>query len=57
MKICYDQSYNGIEVIIATKGQHYLFYLQAYFLALGTVLPKLFTWAFSSNSRRDVREV
>lgn len=57
IKICFDQSYNDIEVIIATKWQHYLFYLQPYFLALGSVLPKLFTWAFSSNSRRDVREV
>ena len=36
---------------------HYLFYLQQYFSALGTVLTKSFTEAFSSNSRLDVLEV
>ena len=25
MKICYDQGYNDIGVVIATKGRHYLF--------------------------------
>ena len=53
----YDQGYNDIAVIIATKWCYYLFYLQQYFLALGTVLPKSFTGAFSSNSRLNVREV
>ena len=38
-----------------TKWRYYLFYLQKYFS--GTVLPKSFTGAFSSNSRLDVREV
>ena len=58
MKICYDQSCNDIGVDIgATKWRHYLFYLQQYFLTLGTVLPKSFTGAFLSNSRLDVREV
>ena len=33
-----------------------LLYLQQHF-SLGTVLPKSFTEAFSSNSRLDVREV
>ena len=32
-------------------------YLQQYLSALGAVLPKSFTRAFSSNSRLDVREV
>ena len=55
MKICYDQGCNDIGVVIATKWRYYLFYLQKYFS--GTVLPKSFTGAFSSNSRLDVREV
>ena len=53
MKICYDQGCNDIGVVIATKWRHYLFYLQQYFSALGTVLPKSFTGAFSSNSHLD----
>ena len=57
MKICYDQGCNGIGVVIATKWSYYLFYLQQYFSALGTILPKLFTGAFSSNSGLDVCEV
>ena len=57
MKICYDQGYNDIGVVIATKWRYYLFYLQQYFSALGTVLSKSFTGAFSYNSRLDVREV
>ena len=56
MKICYDQGYNGIGVVIATKWRHYLFYLQPYFLVLGTVLSQSFTGAVSSNSRLDVRQ-
>ena len=47
---CYDQGCNDIRVVIATKWHHYLFHLQQYFSALGTVLPKSFTRAFSSNS-------
>ena len=27
MKTCYDQGYNDIGVVIATKWRHYLFYL------------------------------
>ena len=46
MKIYYDQGYNNIGVVIATKWRHYLFYLQHYFSALGTFLPKSFTGAF-----------
>ena len=54
---CYDQGCNDIGVVIATKWRYYLFYLQPYFPALGTVLPKSITGAFSSNSRLNVREV
>ena len=50
MKFCYDQGCNDIGVLIATKWRHYLFHLQQYFSALGTVRPKSFTRAFSSNS-------
>ena len=50
-------SCNDIGVATATKLRYYLFYLQQYFSALGTVLPKSFTEAFSSNSLLDVREV
>ena len=57
IKICYDQGCNDIEVVIATKCRHFLFYLQQYFSVLGTVLPKSFTGAFSYNSRIDFREV
>ena len=57
MKICYDQGCNGIRVVIATKWRYYLFYLQQYISALGTVLRKSFTGAFSSNSSLDVHEV
>ena len=32
---------NDIGVVIATKWRYYLFYLQQYISALGTVLPKL----------------
>ena len=48
MKICYDQGYNDKGVFIATKWRLYLFYLQQYFLALGTVLSKSFTGRFTS---------
>ena len=57
MKICHDQECNDIGVVIATKRRHCIFYLQQYFSALGTVLTKSFTEAFSSNSRLNVREV
>ena len=57
MKVCYDQGCHDIGVIIATKLRYYLLYLQQYFTALETVLPKSFTGAFSSNSGLDVREV
>ena len=57
MKISYDQGCNDIGVVIATKWGHYLFYLEQYFSALGTVLPKSFTVAFSYNSCLNVREV
>ena len=57
MKIYYDQGCNDIGVVKATKGRHYLFYLQDYFSALRTVLLKSFTGAFSSKSGLDVREV
>ena len=56
MKICHDQDCNDIGVAMATKCRNYLLYLQQY-LSLGTVLPKSFTGAFSSNSRLDDREV
>ena len=52
MKICFDQGYNDIKVVIATKRSHYLFYLQPHFSALGlALLQKSFTGAFSSNTR------
>ena len=57
MKIWQHQGYNDIEVVIATKWCHYLFYLQPYSSALGTVLPKRFTGTFSSNGRLDFHEV
>ena len=57
MKICYDQSCNDIGVVMETIRRHDLFYLQQYFSVLGTVLPKSFNGAFSSNSGLDVREV
>ena len=56
-KIGYDQGSNDIGVVIATKWRHYLFYFQQYFSALGTVLPKSFTGAFTYDSCLDVREV
>ena len=46
MKICYDHGYHDIRVVIVTKGRHYLFCLQPYFLAPGTLLLKPFTGAF-----------
>ena len=48
LKICYDQDYNDIGVVIATKWGHWLLYLQLYFSALGNFLSKSFTGAFSS---------
>ena len=55
--MCYDQVCHDIEVVVATKWCHYLFNLQQYFSALGTVLPKAFMGAFSSNSCLNVHEV
>ena len=57
MKICYDHGCYDIGVVIATKWCHYLIYLQQYFSALGTVLPKSFVGTFSFNSRLDVPDV
>ena len=48
MKLCYDQGCNDIGGVIAKKWLHHLFHLQQHFSALGTVLLKLFTGAFSS---------
>ena len=48
LKICYDQDYNDIGVVIATKWGHWLLYLVLYFSALVTFLSKSFTGAFSS---------
>ena len=50
MTICYDQGCNDIGVVIATKWRYYLLCLQQYISALGPVLPKSLTRAFSSNS-------
>ena len=44
MKICYDQGCNDIGVVIAMKWRYYLFYLQQYISALGSVLPKSFSF-------------
>ena len=56
VEICYDQDYNDIGVVIATKRGHWLLYLQLYFSALGTFLPKSFTGAFPPISDTiDVR--
>ena len=57
MTICHDQDCSDIGVVIATICRHYQFYFQQYFLPLGTVLPKSFTGAFSSNNCLDVRKV
>ena len=37
MKVCYDQGFNVIGVVIATKLRHFLFYLQPFFSALETL--------------------
>ena len=53
---CDDQVYNDIRVVLSTKWRHNLFYLQLYFMALGTVLPKSLTeafFSFLSNTRFD----
>ena len=39
----------AIGVVRVTNWRHYLFYLQPYFSALGTFLPKSFAGGFSSN--------
>ena len=57
---CDDQVYNDIRVVLSTKWRHNLFYLQLYFMALETVLPKSLTeafFSFLSNIRFDFREV
>ena len=57
---CDDQVYNDIRVVLSTKWRHNLFYLQLYFMALGTVLPKSLTeafFSFLSNIRFDFRQV
>ena len=38
----------------SNERRHCLFYLQPYFSALGTVVPKSLTGALSSNSRLDI---
>ena len=38
MKICYEQCYIDIEIVIATKWHWYLFNLQPYFLGTGSFL-------------------
>ena len=43
MKICYDQGYDDIGVVIAMKWRHFQLYLP-----LGTDLSKSFTAALSS---------
>ena len=45
--VAIDKGFNDIGVVIATKWRHCLFYLQQYFLALGTVPTKSFTATFS----------
>ena len=58
MKICHEQGFNDIGVVIATKRRHCLFYfIQQYFSALGTVPKKSLKGTFFSNSRLDVSEV
>ena len=57
MKICDDQGYNEIRVVIATKWHQRLIYLQPYFSALGTVPPKIVHKTFSFDSHLNVREV
>ena len=53
----YDKGLNDIAVVVAAEWRHYLFYVQQYFSALGTVFPKSFKKAFSNNSSLDVREI
>ena len=64
MKICYDQGCNDTGVVIATKWRCYLFYLQQFISALGTVLPKslfkvlspslILTWTAVTNNVFDI---
>ena len=54
---CFDQGYKDVQAVIATKWQHYLFYLQPYSSTMGTLLSKSITEAFSSCSPLHVREV
>ena len=39
MKLCFDQGYNDIGVVTATKWRHYLFYLWLYFSVRGWIKP------------------
>ena len=58
MKICHEQAFNDIGVVIATKRCHCLFYfIKQYFSALGTVPKKSFTGTFFSDSCLDFSEV
>ena len=54
MKICHDQGYNDNPVVIVTKWQHYLYYLQLYFSALGT-LDDSSIYIFEINRRFILR--
>ena len=49
-KICSDQEYNDMGVVIATKGRRYLLYLQLYLSALETLLPKSFKGAVRAKN-------
>ena len=51
----HKQTFGQIATTVVLDN-HYLLYLQEHF-SLGTVLPKSFTGAFSSNSRLDARKV
>ena len=57
MKICFDQGYIDIRVVMAMKWRQYQLYLQLFFSAMGTVLPKSFTEAISSDNRHDCLEI
>ena len=46
MTICYDQAYNDIGVVIVTKWRLYLFYLEPYLSALGSVISEIVHGSF-----------
>ena len=58
-KICYDQGYNDLGVVVATNWRHYLFYryLQSYFSALRILLPIVHEVFFLPDNRPVVSEV